>query len=207
MLGGLVFRSVVGVGGGKGVCTGSGEMEEAGGADVPGTVGADGILENPADCGTDGGGGEFGVGGHFFNAAPDAGGAIADAADQRVGIGGGCRVSFGDLEERGTKGLGVELMAVETVVGGHDVEGGRSGGVGWPGGLGGVGGFGGGVGQFQYHLLCIDLVVAGVAVFRIGDLYLVGDGGVEGEGGVICGRFDLNGRSVVGLAGRYEKCE
>src|SRR5579863_8563120 len=134
MLVGLVLRSMVGVGGGEGICTGPGEMEEAGGADEPGAVGAGGIMEDPPDGGTDGGGGEFGVGGHFFGAAPDAGGAIADTADQHVGVGGSCRVSFGDLEEGGTEGLGVELMTVETVVGGHDVEGG------WPGGVGGYGG-------------------------------------------------------------------
>ena len=146
-LGGLVFRSVIGVGGGEGVGAGLGKMKEAGSADVPGAVGPGGVVEDPLDCGADGGGGEFGVGGHFLCAAPDAGGTVSDPADQGVGVGGGGGVAFGDLEERRAQGSGVELMAVQTIVGGHDVEGGRPDGDGWSRG------FGGGAGQFEDHFL------------------------------------------------------
>lgn len=61
----MIFRTVVGVSGGEKVGAGfvGGEMEDAGGADEPGAVGTGRGLEDPADHGVDGGGGEFGMGG------------------------------------------------------------------------------------------------------------------------------------------------
>jgi len=210
MVGGLIFRSMIGVGGGERIGAGLFEIKEAGGADVPGAVGAGGVVEDPLDGGANGGWGEFGVGGHFLGAAPDTGGTVSDPADQGVGGGGGGRIAFGDLEEGRAEGFRIELVAVKTVVGGHDVEGWGSGGDGGARGFDRTRGFGGGeggAGQFEDHLLCVDLIISGIAVFGIGYLYLVGDRGVCGEVGVRRRRLDLHGWRMIGLLRADDQCE